>query len=123
MLSLKAFLAWQSIAPSPTYGISRHRSADLPEGPTRVSTADGQRKARATVRLRRAKGRKSIEGMNHGNTVMDGAPCASCSVGQALPLGWSQLDELAAQRLELGGSVVVLDVLRVVRDGVDQPVP
>ena len=62
-------------------------------------------------------------GQAPGNTVLDGAPGASCSVGQALPLGWSQLDELAPQRLELGGSVVILDVLRVVRDGVDQPVP
>ena len=54
---------------------------------------------------------------------MDGAPGASCSVGQAFPIGWSQLDELAPQDLELGGPVIVLDVLRVVRDGVDQPVP
>ena len=65
----------------------------------------------------------SIEGMTTGSTVIDSAPDASSSLGQALPLVRSQLDELAPQRLEVGGTVVVLDVLRVMRDGVDQPVP
>ena len=63
------------------------------------------------------------QGYDPGNTVIDGAPVPSCSLGQALPVGWSQLDELATQRLELNSLVVVIDVLRVVRDGVDQPVP
>jgi len=46
----------------------------------------------------------------------------SGSVGQLLPVAGGELDELAAQRLELGGAVVVLDVLRVVRDGIDEAI-
>ena len=41
----------------------------------------------------------SIEGMTTGSTVIDSAPDPLCSVGQALPLCGSQLDELSPQRL------------------------
>ena len=57
-----------------------------------------------------------------GNTVIDGAPGPSCNLAQTLPLGWRQLDELAPLRLELRGPVVVLDILRKMRYGVDQSV-
>jgi len=33
-------------------------------------------------------------------------------VGNLLPVAWGQLDEFAAERLEFGGAVIVVDVLR-----------
>jgi hypothetical protein len=85
---------------------------------TSVSTAD---------RRKSAPGNPSEgEDFNQGRSpkalpvaVLRGFPC---SVGQLLPVAKGQLDELAAQCLELGGTVVVLDVLREVRDGVDQAI-
>jgi hypothetical protein len=38
------------------------------------------------------------------------------------PFAGRQFDQLAAQRFELRRPVVVLDVMREMRDGVDQPI-
>src|SRR5690606_29178165 len=87
-----------------------------------VSTADRRKNARATVRLRRARGMSSIKGKSREVPPVAVLRGFSGGVGQLLPVAGGQLDELAAQRLELGGTIVVLDVLREVRNGVDQTI-
>src|SRR5690606_35047505 len=79
-----------------------------------VSTADRRKNARATVRLRRARGMSSIKGKSREVPPVAVLRGFSGGVGQLLPVAGGQLDELAAQRLELGGTIVVLDVLREV---------
>ena len=44
---------------------------------------------------------------------------SSGSFGELLPLFAGKLDQLAADRLELGGTVVVFDFLRVVGDSIN----
>src|SRR2546430_1679674 len=47
---------------------------------------------------------------------------SSGGFGELLPFLAGKLDQLAADRLEFGGAVVIFDFLRVVGDGVDQTV-
>ena len=95
-------------------------TAAPPGQPSALLTAE--KSARAAVRLHRAKGRTSIRATSPEALPVAARRGVSGGVRHLLPVAGSQLDELATQRLELGGTVVVLDALREVRDGVDQAV-
>ena len=88
-----------------------------------VSITDRQKNARATVRLHRAKEGACYQGQWFRNsTYRQPARKPSGGLRQFLPVLGGEINQPTTQRLELGRTVIVLDLLRVVRHRVDETV-